>query len=56
MVQALREVKALGVNGVPIHPYGGISLDGEVSLGRLESETTPPIWLERPSAKPTPLV
>lgn len=48
MVEALREVKALGANWVQIHPYAGVSRDGTVSMGRLPEDGSTPRWLSRP--------
>jgi hypothetical protein len=48
MVQALREVKALGANWVQIHPYGAIGRDGSVSFGRGFENGETPVWLSRP--------
>ncbi len=48
MVEALREVKALGANWVQIHPYGGIDRGGAVSFRRGGAEGETPVWLSRP--------
>ncbi|MEZ6188005.1 MAG: hypothetical protein R3F62_23735 [Planctomycetota bacterium] len=46
MVEALREVRALGANWVLIHPYARIQDDGTVSARHLGAD--PPRWLTRP--------
>ncbi|MCA8921155.1 MAG: hypothetical protein KDD82_05065 [Planctomycetes bacterium] len=46
MVEALREVRALGANWVLIHPYARIGNDGSVTSRHLEGEA--PKWLTRP--------
>ena len=43
MVEAMAELKAMGVNWIAIHPYAGIDADGNVG-GRYRSTT----WLTRP--------
>lgn len=48
MVQALAEIKALGANWVQIHPYGSIDRAGNVSLGRVPTDGSSPLWLSRP--------
>jgi len=47
MVEAMREIKELGVNWIAIHPYAGIRSDGEVRgfRGRRHDDLT---WLTRP--------
>jgi hypothetical protein len=47
MVEAMRELKELGVNWIAIHPYAGIRGDGEVRgfRGRHQEDLT---WLTRP--------
>lgn len=51
MVDSLRELKALGVEWVAIHPYAGIRADGGVpQWGRLALEP-PPVWITRPIAE-----
>lgn len=52
MVEALREVKALGANWVQIHPYGSVTREGELRFGRLpEDPAEAPVWLTRPIAE-----
>lgn len=52
MVEALQEVKALGANWVQIHPYGSVTREGEILLGRLpEDPDEAPDWLRRPIAE-----
>ncbi|MBT5900865.1 MAG: hypothetical protein HOH58_02010 [Opitutaceae bacterium] len=49
MVEAMREVKALGANWVQIHPYGAVTRDGEIRMRRMpEDPDEAPIWLKRP--------
>lgn len=48
MVEAMKEVKALGVNWISIHPYGSVSRDGTVQLRRMNPDEPPPTWLRRP--------
>lgn len=50
MVEALREVRALGANWVLIHPYARIQNDGTVSSRRLQAGQAP-TWLTRPLAE-----
>ena len=46
MVEAMRELKALGVNWIAIHPYAGIRSDGTVRIHqRWYGENN---WLTRP--------
>jgi hypothetical protein len=45
MVEAMRELKALGVNWITIHPYARIDGDGTVGMGRMYDD---PVWLTRP--------
>ncbi len=52
MVEAMREVKALGANWVQIHPYGSVQRDGSIHFGRgMSADGTPPQWLSRPIAE-----
>ncbi|MCF3651556.1 glycoside hydrolase family 113 [Synoicihabitans lomoniglobus] len=52
MVEAMREIKALGANWVQIHPYGSVTREGAVSFGRLpETSANAPVWLARPIAE-----
>ena len=52
MVEALREIKALGATWVQIHPYGGVQRDGSIGFGRLPAEgEEAPVWLARPIAE-----
>lgn len=48
MVEALREVKALGANWVQIHPYAGATREGGLRLRRWDPSAPPPNWLTRP--------
>ncbi|GAB5562492.1 MAG: hypothetical protein SynsKO_41390 [Synoicihabitans sp.] len=49
MVEAMREVKALGANWVQIHPYGAVTREGEIRMRRMpEDPDEAPIWLKRP--------
>lgn len=51
MVEALRELAALGVNWVAIHPYAGIRADGSVGSRHLSRADGGPRWLTRPIAE-----
>ena len=48
MVEAMREIKALGANWVQIHPYAGVTREGALKLRRWQPEDPPPRWLTRP--------
>ncbi len=49
MVEAMREVKALGTNWIQIHPYGAVTREGEIRMrGIPEDPDEAPIWLKRP--------
>jgi hypothetical protein len=48
MVQAMKEVQALGANWIQIHPYGGIDREGNVQMSRLPEDGSAPEWLARP--------
>jgi len=50
MVETMRELAALGVNWVAIHPYARIGNDGTVSFRALDT-ADPPEWLARPIAE-----
>ncbi|MHC4711432.1 MAG: glycoside hydrolase family 113, partial [Planctomycetota bacterium] len=49
MVREMRELKALGVNWIAIHPYAGIRGDGSVAMHRRWYGDTK--WLTRPIAE-----
>ncbi len=49
MVAGMRELKALGVNWITIHPYASIRADGSVVMWRREYGD--PYWLTRPIAE-----
>ena len=52
MVEAMREVKALGANWVQIHPYGAVTREGEIRFGRMGDDPDEvPVWLSRPIAE-----
>ena len=51
MVEAMREIKALGANWVQIHPYGSIQRDGSIRFGRGIAPGETPVWLSRPIAE-----
>lgn len=52
MVATLQELRDLGVNWVQIHPYGSVSRDGQIALGRLATpDGAAPPWLARPIAE-----
>jgi sugar phosphate isomerase/epimerase len=51
MVDAMRELKALGVNWIAIHPYAGISPDGTVGGARIDRLYADPVWITRPIAE-----
>jgi sugar phosphate isomerase/epimerase len=46
MVEAMRQLRALGVNWITIHPYAGIRADGSVVMHRRWYDDTS--WLTRP--------
>jgi hypothetical protein len=48
MVDAMRDLKGLGVNWITIHPYAAIGADGTVGGGRLAQMYATPSWLTRP--------
>ncbi len=45
MVEAMRQLKGLGVNWIAIHPYARIRDDGTVAMSRVDGEHD---WLTRP--------
>jgi len=48
MVATMRELKAMGINWIAIHPYAGIRADGTVSSRHIDNEIETPNWLARP--------
>lgn len=51
MVEALRDVKALGANWVQIHPYAAVTRDGRLRRQACLEADSPPFWLTRPIAE-----
>ena len=51
MVQAMQNLKELGVNWITIHPYAGIRPDGTVGGGGMQRMYANPAWLTRPIAE-----
>lgn len=47
MVEAMKELKTLGVNWITIHPYAGIRNNGQVS-NRMGDGSETPQWISRP--------
>ncbi len=47
MVETMRNLKAIGVNWITIHPYAGIRNNGRVS-SRLAGAEEAPFWISRP--------
>ena len=48
MVETMKELKAMGVNWITIHPYGGIRCNGQVGSSRIDDLYRDPTWLTRP--------
>ncbi|MEM7229049.1 MAG: hypothetical protein AAF432_09570 [Planctomycetota bacterium] len=48
MVATMAELKAMGVNWIAIHPYGGIRNDGRITDPAQHTMYQDPTWLRRP--------
>ncbi len=48
MVDSMRDLKALGINWIAIHPYGTIRADGAILSRQLQAGAPTPDWIARP--------